>query len=498
MKLLSAAQIKLVEEVTLNEQGITSLQLMERAAHACLQWCLQHIPRKETVYLLCGRGNNGGDGLALARKLQAEGQPVVVCRLPGAFSTEEARAQAEQLLSLGVPVAESFPMVPPGAWVIDALLGHGLQEPARGVALDWIEALNAAQGRVISIDLPSGLPEDPGLWNRNYAVVHAAYTLALEMPKRSMFVPETGVWCGQVAVLPLDLSQQALEDQDSSWFFVDLSVAQSLYRQPGRFDHKGSYGHALVVGGSAGSIGAVVLATQAALRAGAGKVTALVPQAGEMVVHMAVPEALTQAVGDKHITAIPLAKPYDAIGLGPGLGTHPETAQAVKLLLQEWTHPLVLDADALNILAQNPTWLAFLPPGSILTPHLGEWYRLVGRRCSGLEALAEARQMALRFGIYIVLKGHRSCVSTPTGAQWFNSTGNPGMATAGSGDVLTGVITGLLARGYTPFDAAVLGMYLHGASGDALLQHQGMESITAGDLVQGLKSAWKVLDPRYP
>jgi NAD(P)H-hydrate epimerase len=306
-----------------------------------------------------------------------------------------------------------------------------------------------------------------------------------------MLVPETGSLWGRVEVVPIGMSAEAIDDSESQWFWLDRSAVRSMYRAPKPFDHKGTYGHALVVGGSHGKLGAVTLAAKAALRAGAGKVTAAVPQSGEMVLQVAVPEVMTEAVSSPHITNIPLTKAYDAIGIGPGLGTHPDTALALKLFLQEWTHPVVLDADALNILAQNPTWMAFLPPGSILTPHMGEFYRLAGRRLSGLEALAEARRMALRFGVYVLLKGHRSCVSTPTGAQWFNSTGHPGLATAGSGDVLTGIITGLLARGYAPFDAATLGMYLHGAAGEAALAQQSMESMAAGDVVEALGAAWK-------
>jgi NAD(P)H-hydrate epimerase len=335
------------------------------------------------------------------------------------------------------------------------------------------------------------MPEDPALWSRSWTAVQAEVTLALELPKRSMLVPETGSWWGRVEAVPIGLSPEAIDDAESQWFWLDGSAMRSMYRPPRPFDHKGTYGHALVVGGSHGKMGAVTLAAKAALRAGAGKVTAVVPQSGEVVLQVAVPEVMTEALSGQHVDGIPLVKPYDAIGIGPGLGTHPDTALALKLFLQEWTHPVVLDADALNILAQNPTWMAFLPPGSILTPHMGEFYRLAGRRLGGLEALAEARRMALRFGVYILLKGHRSCVSAPTGAQWFNSTGHPGLATAGSGDVLTGIITGLLARGYPSFDAAVLGMYLHGAAGEAALAQQSMESMTAGDVVEALGAAWK-------
>jgi NAD(P)H-hydrate epimerase len=299
---------------------------------------------------------------------------------------------------------------------------------------------------------------------------------------------------GEFHVLDIGLLPAFLAGVRSDFHYVTHAAIQQIITGREKFSHKGTYGHALIVAGSEGKTGAAVLCTRAALRAGVGLVTAFVPKVSRDVMQEAVPEAMTITADEENRIGghIPAAK-FDAIGVGPGLGTARETENALKTLVGEQHTAMVWDADALNLLSENKTWYSFLPPQTILTPHPGEFDRLTEKHSTGFSRMNAQRAFAMKFGVIVVLKGAHTSVALPDGTVYFNSTGNPGMATGGSGDVLTGIITALLAQGYSPVHAAVAGVYLHGLAGDIAASARGMESLIAGDIIENLGAAFRFL-----
>lgn len=503
MKVLSVPQIREADAYTIAQEPVASIDLMERAARACKNRITAGFDLRKRFVIVCGNGNNGGDGLAVARMLLQENQ----CRIKVVLVPVSANPSAD----FSVNLARLKEILPAGDWItpsagdtrtrmvynphtdiiIDAIFGSGLSRPAEGLAAAAIGEINRSGCPVIAIDIPSGLYGDDNTGNYNNPVVHAAVTLTFQAPKLAYFFAENAVFTGSVTVLDIGLHPAFLQSVSSPYTYFTQEDAEHEFRARAVFSHKGSFGHALIVSGSRGKMGAAVLAATACLRSGAGLLTVMAPKCGYTVLQAAVPEAMvTDSDAEDWIYGrIPAAK-HDAVGIGPGIGLHEDTVRAFKILIQDQPPPLVIDADALNILAENPTWLSFLPGGSILTPHPGEFDRLFGKHSSGFERMKTQREMAKKFGLYLVLKGAYTSVAFPDGQVFFNSTGNPAMATAGSGDVLTGVITALRAQGYGPAEAAVLGVFLHGRAGD-IASAQG--PIIARDIVHALPAAFHSL-----
>ncbi|HMC96298.1 MAG TPA: NAD(P)H-hydrate dehydratase [Flavobacteriales bacterium] len=382
--------------------------------------------------------------------------------------------------------------------IIDSIVGTGLNSPLIGPMADVVRWINGSGRPVVALDVPSGLFTEDNRANDPKHIVKATLTITFEEPKLAFFLAENADHVGDWEVVPIGLDRPFLEDQRTIHRLIERSDVIGFLRPRARFAHKGTFGHALVVAGGSGHAGAAVLATRAALRSGAGLVTTHVPGTCEPIVQVLAPEAMCSAdPSDEAVTTLPKVGNFSAIGIGPGLGMAPDTALVIKRLLQDRPAPLVIDADALNILAQEPTWLAFLPPGTILTPHPKEFDRLAGRSLgSGYERLELAREMALKNRCVVVLKGAWTAICDPLGQVFFNPTGDPGMAKGGSGDALTGLLTGLLAQGYPPLPAALLGVYLHGLAGDIAAHGLGMDGMTVGDLIEALPRAWQALrDP---
>ncbi|MCU0435251.1 MAG: NAD(P)H-hydrate dehydratase [Bacteroidia bacterium] len=499
MKLLSTAQIREADAYTIAHEPIASVALMERAAAACVPHISELVNVHETVYVVCGNGNNGGDGLVIARHLQAKGYQVIVLLVKAAVTDSADFAHHLNLLrQTEVQIIEWNSIrdydltahVQPV--VVDAIFGSGLNREPDGVAAAAIEMMNAAQSRIISVDIPSGLFGDDNRGNKLRYVANAAYTLTFHQPKAALLFAETGRYAGVVRVIDIGLHRGYIDAAPTPYTLLTPDEIQPLLRSRAVFSHKGSYGHALLCAGSRGKTGAAVLAVNAALRSGCGLVTALVPQMAESILHTAAPEAMLQQSEAAEICAgrVRHTEKFTAAGFGPGWGTAPETAQLLKQWLQEAPCPTVLDADALNILAENKTWLAFLPPGTLLTPHPGEFDRLAGAHTSAHERFLSQLEFSRRFNCYVVLKGAYTSITTPDGRAFFNTTGNAGMAKGGSGDVLTGLITGLRARGYDALQAAVLGVYLHGKAGDIAAAAQSQEAMKAGDIIEALPGAF--------
>jgi ADP-dependent NAD(P)H-hydrate dehydratase / NAD(P)H-hydrate epimerase len=495
IKILSSIQIKQLDQFTIEHEPITSIDLMERACHAFTDWFAQHYRQNKKVGIICGTGNNGGDGLGIARLLAEIHYPVKVWIVRGEVKeTEDFKINFERAKVSRVNLVEISLPSDRGLFggcdiLIDALFGSGLSRPIEEIYAQVIKCFNETRATKIAVDIPSGLMADQPSKGETAQVDH---TISFQLPKLAFLFPENNKYVGEWHLVDIGLSKQFLKDIDSSHFFVLDKSIKKIIQPRSRFSHKGNYGHALLIAGSFGKMGACILSAKAALRSGIGLLTLHVPKSGNTILQTAVPEAMcTFDTNENYFSASPENLSYDTIGIGPGLGQHTDTVKAFTQLLHQYQQPMVIDADALNILSANRHLLSLTPPGSILTPHPKEFERLVGTWATDFERLEKQKKLALQLNSVIVLKGAYTSIASPDGNVYFNSTGNPGMATGGSGDVLTGIITGLLAQNYNPTEAAILGVYLHGYAGYLAANELGMNSLIASDLVLFLSQAFK-------
>jgi len=499
MKILTARQIREWDEYTILHEPITSTELMERAAGKCFDWLKEKGYLNKSFMVFCGKGNNGGDGLVLARLLAESCCNVSVFILElGQLGTKDFQTNLEKIYRYkNIPLhfireESDFPVTEKGTLLIDALFGTGISRPIEGTTARLIEYLNHSNCEIISIDLPSGMPADQSCIG--WPVVHATYTLSFQCYKPALLVSENACAVGQVSILDIGLHRNFLNTLHSPFELTDKNKIADLYLPRNPFSHKGDFGHALLIAGSYGKMGAAVLAAKACLRSGVGLLTCLVPACGYNIVQTSVPEAMLITDANAACVSNPpeeMSK-YDSIGIGPGIGTATETRKALKKILASVEKPIVIDADAINCLAMEKN-IPLLPDGSILTPHPREFERLFGKSENDFHRIELAMAMAKKFHCVIVLKGHHTLIATPGGKGYFNSTGNAGMATAGSGDVLTGILTGLLAKGINSENAAILGVYLHGLAGDKAANHYSQEAMTAGDIIDFTSAAFKEL-----
>ena len=497
IKILSPEQVRNADKYTIQNEPVSSLSLMERAAGACVEWMKNFGDLNyKNVLIFCGPGNNGGDGLAMARMLKQQQIPVTVFVPAEDIKKSEDYSQNLQKAIANQVDIKSYQEFEPGkvtssTLIVDALFGSGLSKPLSGVFRDIVEQINDTQGIVIAVDIPSGLFADKPADLSRDSIVKADYTLSFQFPKLAFLFPENEFLVGNWQVLNIGLHPGFISSEPCTNFLVEYADAKGMLKHRPRFAHKGNFGHAMLIGGSRGKIGAAVLMAKSCLHSGAGLVTIHLPGNGYQVLQTAVPEVMVSVDADPdYCTQLPRLDAFTAIAAGPGLGTSGETGKMLKHLIQQATQPLVLDADALNMLADNPTWLAFLPKGTVLTPHPGEFARLAGKTPNSFDRLEILRAMCIRYSLNIVLKGAYTVVCSPLGNCYFNPTGNPGMATGGSGDVLTGIIAALLAQGYNQTEACILGAYLHGSAGDLVLAETGYEALTAGDVTGYLGKAF--------
>jgi hydroxyethylthiazole kinase-like uncharacterized protein yjeF len=497
MKILNTQQIREADALTIKHEGISSLDLMERAAERCSEWIVNHLGYTQMFVAVCGPGNNGGDGLAIARQLHERGLEVEVLLLKAEKYSADNLANQRALELKGIKL-KTLNESAIKAWAnadavwIDALLGTGAREITDVHLGGIVNALNAIRGLRLSIDLPSGLHGEH-IPEPKSSIVKASVTLSFHKPRLSFFFEESAQFLGHWEILDIGLKEP--ETIDTECYYTTLSDVKLLFRKRSLFSHKGTFGHALIAGGSLGKGGAIILSAKAALRSGAGKVTAFVPQCMVPSMQSALPEAMClPSENDKYISGMLNPESFNAIAFGMGAGTHDETVRLLKVLIQNTPVPLVVDADALNILAENKTWMSFLPARTILTPHPGELDRLYGKTSNSYERWLNARNLALKTGCIVVLKGAYTRVCLPNGQTLFNSSGNAGMATAGSGDVLSGIIAALLASGYSAMHAAVLGVFSHGMAGDYAAANKGETALIAGDIVEALADVWKEME----
>tara|TARA_R110002051_G_scaffold232889_1_gene294558 strand:+ start:17770 stop:19311 length:1542 start_codon:yes stop_codon:yes gene_type:complete len=496
MKLYSTKQIYKADQISIKKEEIVSNELMERAALQLFNWIhlrMQGAPVK--IHLFCGIGNNGGDGIALARHLVDHGYNIAVYVINYSekrskdFLINLDRLKDRKVWPNFMNSDDELPEIGKDDIIVDGIFGIGLNRTPDTWVIKVIQHLNASQAFILSIDMPSGLFAEKGTEDLN-SVIKSNFVLSFQTPKLAFFLPESGRFIDQWEVLDIGLDPEYLMNTDTAYELIGKNEVLRLYRPREKFAHKGTYGHSLIIGGSYGKIGAVCLASRAALYSGSGLVTAFIPKVGYAILQTSLPEimVLTDAENEQ-ISSIQFDFDPTIIGIGVGVGTAEKTAAAFKEFLKGNIKPLVIDADAINILSKNKELLGKLPEESILTPHPKELERLIGEWKDDFEKLEKVKKFSKKYKCIVVIKGaHTITIHQDKG--YVNTTGNPGMATAGSGDVLTGVITGLRAQGYTALHAAIFGVYLHGRAGDIAIEKTGFQSLTASNIIENLGAAY--------
>ncbi|MES2485326.1 MAG: NAD(P)H-hydrate dehydratase [Bacteroidota bacterium] len=489
MKIFETLNIRELDEITITNQGITPFQLVERAANEVFLWIKKHWPDKETTFhVFSGRGNNGADGLVVARLLHDDGYPVRVDIAEGAGRPtpefETAYAQLQQAgMEFNMPTDYFYE---PGKLIyIDALFGVGINRELPESVVEIVDRINSCKGTVLSIDVPSGVFLD----RPTTVAVKSDHVLTLQFPKLAFYLPGNSAFIHNIMVLDIGLDKVYIQNTVSDYHLITKRAIGLRYKSVHHHAHKGTQGHALIIGGSHGKIGAVCLSAKAALKSGCGLVTAYLPECGYNAIQASFPEAMALTDGVGHITKISFEMQPKAIGIGPGMGQHPETQQALHDFLKLNTVPLVIDADALNMLSYNKEWLELLPEHSILTPHPKELQRLIGSWDDDFDRLGKMKAFAKQYKLVLVAKDAHTMVVSGNDV-YINHTGNAALATGGTGDVLTGIITGLLAQGYAAADAAIVSVYLHGLSADIGVAETSIQAFIASDVIKYLGKAY--------
>ncbi|KMQ70543.1 bifunctional ADP-dependent NAD(P)H-hydrate dehydratase/NAD(P)H-hydrate epimerase [Chryseobacterium koreense] len=498
MKIFSAEQIRKCDSFTIENEQVSSIDLMERAAESCVNSILQKTEDGAVFLIFCGNGNNGGDGFAIARMLYQSGFDVnVFINKDQAEYSTDAKINFNKVKGIsGIGIFDFDEIgdfqIDGNAVIIDALFGTGLNRSLDGKSAKIIQFLNELSFPKFAIDIPSGLFADR-ISEDNPVIFKADETLSFQFWKRTFLHPETGIFCGKINILDIGLSKDFIEREPSKYFVIDENLVKEIFTPRNDFSHKGSFGKTTIMAGSYGKMGAAVLATKSALKSGSGLTFTLAPNCGYEILQTTCPEAMFLYGGEDYISNFS-AEEDAAIGIGPGLGTDPETETAFLTFLKNYQKPLLLDADALNIIAKNPENLNLIPKKSIITPHPKEFARLFGETKNSLERLELAKRKSAELGIYMVLKDHHTQIITPENDVFYNITGNSGMAKGGSGDVLLGIITSLLAQNYSPKNAAIFGVWLHGKAGDLAAEKYSKQAMLPSDLMEELGNVFKTLD----
>jgi NAD(P)H-hydrate epimerase len=495
MKLFTAAQIRQWDQYTIQNEPIRSVDLMERAAMRCCDWIDSNIPASGEYTVFCGPGNNGGDGLALARLLILKKNTVRVYILGNAgknsadFLTNLERLQA---LTNRIELLEketAFPVIPPSHIIIDALFGNGLNRPLDGLSGALVDHINRSGASVIAIDMPSGLLADRS--SKGNIIVNATHTLTFQIMKLAFLLPENAAYAGKVHIMDIGLQPQYYNDTAAGFEIIEQETIRSFIEPRKKFSHKGTYGSAALIAGSHGMMGAAVLGAKACMRSGAGKLTCYIPGCGYTILQSTVPEAMcVTGTNEMYHSSLTLNAEHDAYAIGPGMGRYETGAAVLETLLDKKPRRLIIDADGLNLLSDNPRLYSKIPAHTIFTPHPKEFEGLFGAAKNNFERLELALQKAKELQVYIVIKGNYSFIATPGGKGFFNPTGNPGMATAGSGDVLTGILLGLYAQHSNTEQVVLTGVYLHGLAGDLAAKQQTEETLVAGDIIECISAAF--------
>lgn len=493
MKIFDSQNIHLLDKLTIERQEITSLELMERAALKVFLWLVGHFHDKKKVYhIFCGVGNNGGDGLVVARLLKQNYFTVHVYIIPFSnhysdeFKANLARLNEYAIVPIYLTENSTFPIIEEQDCIIDAIFGIGLTREIDEWIYKIFQKINYHRTFTVSIDVPSGL----FLTRKTQFAIQSDVVLTFQFPKLAFFMPENENFISEIIILDIELDKNGIEETAAHQFYLDSNEIKKRYQPIGKFSHKGTQGHALLIGGCFGKMGSMVLASRAALRSGCGLVTVLVSKCGYEILQTASPESMVITDENYHkITKIEFDFNPKAIGIGMGIGQDDETVVAFYEFLSNTKLPLVIDADGLNILASNPDWLSLLPKNSILTPHPKELERLIGGWRDDFDKIEKTQLFAQQYHLIVLIKGAYTLILDDKNI-FVNPTGNQALATGGSGDVLAGMITSFRAQGYSAIDAALLGVYLHGKTANIAVEEMGHESFIASDIITYLGKAF--------
>jgi ADP-dependent NAD(P)H-hydrate dehydratase / NAD(P)H-hydrate epimerase len=505
MKIFTCSQVREIDRFTIENEPVSSAGLMERAAGRLFDWLKRRYERLRPFVIFVGPGNNGGDGLVLARLFREAGFETAVYYVSFTDKvTDDWQSNFDRLSAVGytslktICATDDLPVLNYNDIVIDAIFGSGLSRPVDGIAAEVIKYINGSGCEIISIDMPSGLFGEDNSGNNIEHIVRARLTLTFQFPKLAMMFPENYQFTGEWYVIPIGLHPIKIRNTDTTFHLTAAADIAPLIHKRGKFDHKGVYGHGLLVAGSKDKAGAAILAARAALRTGLGLLTCHTASIAGGVIQGAVPECMIQPDKNENIiTSVGPTEKYSSVGVGPGTGVSPETRDSVLELLKSCSLPFVIDADAINILSYDKSNNGLLREGMIITPHLKEFERIAGKSEDGYSRMKLQIAFAVKHRCVVVLKGAYTSVALPDGRVFFNSTGNQGMATAGSGDVLTGIILSLLAQGYEPGNAAITGVFLHGLAGDIASETIPFESIIASDIIDNIGNAFKRIKENF-
>lgn len=501
MKIFTNENIQLIDRITIEKEGVSAHDLVERVADGVMSELAQRWRPTRSTLVFAGPGNNGADALAVSRRLYEQGfrPEIYLFNIGGNRLSAECRRSRDVLVSSCPDVVLHeistnliFPEISSSTQVLDGLFGSGLRDGISGGFRELVRMINESGAYVVSIDMPSGLFAD---WNPNLVardVIHARLTVCVQLPRIAYFMADNAPLVGEWKCINIGLSSSAIHATSTPYHLVESGEVKRLLRVRPEFCSKADFGSACLVAGRYGMMGAAVLACRGAIRSGAGKVTLHSPQCAFEVIQSAVPEVLFSPDKDKlMLSDVALEYEYQSIAIGPGIGTHDTTVRALESFLKSASRPVILDADALNCMALNPSMLNHLPVLSVLTPHAGEFDRLFGEQPTAETRLLKALEVSRYYNILILLKGRYTALVRPDGKVYFNSSGTPAMATAGSGDVLTGVIAGLMAQGYKPEVAALIGAYVHGRAGEIAAEEQGEYGVIASDIAANIGKAIK-------
>ena len=496
LKVLSSSNLKSLDLKTIENKKISSLMLMKRACERFIKWFISKFSQSNKIQIFCGFGNNGGDALLISNMLYDRGYNVKVFILNNKDKISKDCLIQLNNLNKKIPIYDinqnMISEIKDSEIIIDGLFGYGLSRKLENPCVDLMKHLNNLKGKKISIDIPSGISSDKVYGN---VFFNSDYVFTFQTPKLSFFFPEYLNLIGQVVIKDIGLDKNALDKLLPLASVIEKSDIKKNIINRSLISHKGTFGHGLIISGSKGKMGACVMSCKASLKSGIGLLSVYVPKIGELMIQTSVPEAMV--ITDKendYISSIPKLEVFNSIGLGPGIGLNKDTEKAIIKLIKVAKIPLVVDADAINIISKNKNILKFLPEGSVLTPHPKEFKRLMGTYKDSNQRIELQKKLSKKFKLNILIKGPFSMMTDINGNLFINSTGNPGMATGGSGDVLTGIITGLIGRGYKPFNAMIMGVYIHGLSGDISKKKLGEESLMATDLIDNLPKAFKKID----
>jgi len=497
MKIFNSEQIRKIDSETIRREGVPSLVLMKRASKAFFDRYIEFFPNKHTsIIVFAGVGNNGGDALGVARILNSSGYKVKVCCVEYSANYSEdcehnlRRVKAENVSFKKIFNEKDIPEIEGYDVIIDGIFGTGLSREIVGVAAEVIKRINESEKPIISIDVPSGLFLD----KKTTFAVRSTKTITFQVPKIALFLPDNKQYFGEVNIVPIGLNEDVIKETETNYYYIGTKEAASLLKPLSKFAHKGTQGHTLIIGGSLGKTGSVCLATKAALRVGCGLATAYVPKCSMVVIQSNVPEVM--AIEDKneeYLTSIKYDIKPKSIGIGIGMGQNKSTQKAFYEFLKNNSSPTVIDADALNILSQNSIWLSLLRANTILTPHPKELERLIGEWSDDFDKIQKTRLFAKKYNLIVVVKGANTLIIDEKNV-YVNSSGSPALGTAGSGDVLTGMIAGLLAQGYSSLDAARIGVYLHGLTANLYQLNNHPLSLIAGDIIDYIGVAYRKLE----